>query len=393
MLLRLSIYLAPLAGAVSWLVLDLSNICSNDPPPMPQFSATDWLAVPGGVLNPGFPALLQKVEQALTHHFWFDFCHCTVGSLTASEQPIPLPPQTTQFPTPSTSRPCFQSTWQGVATRPSSANLSQFVDMSPFLLPTDGLTPTNISDVAGTIQAWPIPAGATHFAANGNVTDNVGCPGFSQTHGTLFFWSNPTTQLGGLNIDPFSGQVGQFANPPVPIPAGATLWFAAATDQSNINCGAPRGLTTYNMQIFCGNPAGQLAAACCTDPVTLQLLRNTFDLVNALYLGAPKQLNSYAESTVHPIQGTGSIGVQATALAVKFLATALPLGRLDQVGANPSQLLDLGFLTPITTEGPIASSRLTMNPQLLLLPALTQSVGFFLAPSVQGTLTELLRGP
>lgn len=383
----------PVAVLMDAYVLDLISSCSNDPPPQQQLNLGDYAGLIGGFLNPNFQAAKAKVDAALRNHFWYKYCVCSSGSLVTPEPPPLQPPAGLTLPTGPNAASCGGGNWQGVVPLTGTCNQQQAVDISASVLPTSSQPGRMFNTGFGSIPIYAIPAGVTGIAFQTTIQDSQHCPGSSRlqfqleqydANGNFLSFQPP----GFVGTGPLTAHAVGNLNPL------ARYWrFALETDCSAL-CGPVVGTTQIAVQAYCGGALpGNSVQPCTSDPAVLALLQQVFDLEQAIYTSLPTAIRSYAESTVHPISGTGAIGVQGATLAVKFIGTSLPIGRLDQVGANPSQLLDMGFLTPITVEGPIASARLTMTPQLLLLPALTQSVGFFLAPAVQGTLTELLRGP
>lgn len=73
-LTAISPWLLPVAGFVDAFLYDAVAQCSMDPPAWPMWTAADVLAIPGGVLNPGFAALLAKVKQQIMVWLWPQFC-------------------------------------------------------------------------------------------------------------------------------------------------------------------------------------------------------------------------------------------------------------------------------------------------------------------------------
>jgi len=72
--------------------------------------------------------------------------------------------------------------------------------------------------------------------------------------------------------------------------------------------------------------------------------------------------------------------------------TTIP-ARLGEAAGDPTRIFDAGYVTTITAEAPQTTTRLTFGEQLILLPQLTEQIGYSLGAGVVATITEITRGP
>lgn len=389
----ISPWLIPFAALLDGFTYDLLANCSNDPPASVSFTAADAAGLIGGPLNPNYGAALAKLQQVLMRHLWFQYCQCTTGNLTTSEGPGPLPPAGVTVPTPAGAGLCFQGEWQGIPNiTSSSAPLSQYSNCSSLLPPSAG-PGRFISDSGGSYTALAIPNNITSFDFRVQTLQCTLCPNITCGSVDIWFYTATGSIIGNTRL--LSGNcIGLYCdNRGNTIPSGAVYWYAAGNTVTG-NCGSPNGQLTATTQFYCaGGGPTTISNGCCTDPATLNLLNQIWQEVQAIYQSLPTPLGSYAESTVHSnLSGQGTFGVQATALGVRFDIDVRPQ-QIGQRAGNPTEYLDVGWITPITTEGPIGSVRLIHSPQLLTLPPLTRNVGYYLTPGVVAHATELLRGP
>ena len=116
--------------------------------------------------------------------------------------------------------------------------------------------------------------------------------------------------------------------------------------------------------------------------------------LQSIFQSLPSPLSSYATGTVHAgLSGNGHIPLAGDALAALVNITTDPATLGADVG-DPTFLFDRGYITPIINFGPVrGETRLVHNPQVYVLPALTEQIGYSLHPGVTISITELLRGP
>jgi hypothetical protein len=153
---------------------------------------------------------------------------------------------------------------------------------------------------------------------------------------------------------------------------------------------------TWVAAAYCnGTLPGQSVQPCCPpDPTQAAMLAQILQQLQLVYASLPSHPNSYAEASAHAgLTGDGSIVLVDDAIAIKVaITTDISWGGV--AAGDPPFLFDRGYITPFNSEGPIyASNRLTFNPQVFLLPTLTDSIGYSLPPGEIITITELTAGP
>lgn len=386
-------WLALFAALLEGFSFDLISNCSNDPPPVQTFTLQDATGLIGGVFNPNHTAALAKLQNVVLRYLWFQYCQCSTGNLTQSLGAPQLPPAGVIVPTGTAGVPCFTGQVSGLpATFAQGTPISQLPNVTSLIVPASTSFIT-LTDTGGSYNPIAIPSTCTGVAMQEHSSATQFCTGASGGGVTWRAYDINGLQVAQLMDPTQRGAVfdnSQFKT----LPATARFWYAVSSYQNAANCGTQTDSYTFNVQGYCGGAApGSANQYCTTDPAVLQLLSAIWDEVQAIYAAIPTPLRSYAESTIHfPLTGTGSFGVQATALAVKWELTAIP-SPIGQRASNPIEYLDVGWIDAITTEGPVVSSRLQHSPQLYALPQLTSTVGYALAPGVVARATELLRGP
>jgi hypothetical protein len=258
------------------------------------------------------------------------------------------------------------------------------------LIPFGG-TPISVQAQTGYfINAYPIPAGVTDVQLTFTAQQNP-------AHGSvvMYAWTAAGAPVGGESIGylSFNGAnggpiVGTRASLPT-----AKYWSIHGGN------GFPNQVSVeafdIDFQFFCGGGASAPITPCCPpDPALQSQLSQILNLLNSIYSGMAPPPRSYAESTVHAgLTGGGTIAIQPACVAVKVTITTDNPALPSRAG-SPLYLFDRGFIVPIAAEGPIrGQTRLVYNPQLYVLPPLTDHVGYQFGTGVTGSITELLRGP
>jgi hypothetical protein len=377
-----------LAGYLGLISYDLSTFCTIDPPPMPIITAGDWVAA----LTISDPVAhftaIDKFVSMFSNLLWPTFCECTSGPQPPTPA-LPTPPtnlptvEPPALPTGPISGPCwdFTSTFSFVGT--SSANT----------IATDKFVPVTGTPIIGalsivgisTTTAYPIPSGMSNLHGTANAITDLHV---SVEIDVYYFQSNGTfiaTQM-------WYGDHDNQRNVSLTPPAGAAYWlWAIGTTRDGQN-------VTFESEVIfnCGGTSQPtLTTACCPpDPSQTAMLQELLALVRSLFEGAPVPLTSYADSTAHTgLSGNGTVTIGGNVLAVRVDITVDPT-TLSLTPGDPSYLPSRGFIVPVVNSAPIRGDvQLVYNPQMYLLPQLTEQVGYSLHPGVVATITELVRGP
>lgn len=383
----ISPWLLPLAGLVDAFVYEALTQCTADPPAMPTTAELNPLNAVGGVLNPNFSAWSSAVNALLLNWAWDQYCQCASGSPT----PLVYPTQQTAVTVPSTSQgaPCLRTEWQGtVPLTASPFDLSQFLGLTS-LHPT-GQIARVVTDSSGSYTVHGIPAGVTGILATSQYAPAPLCTGQYLNGAGVMFYDSTGATIG--SNEPLSPSFIQPGTRFLTFPAGAVYWYFNGSQEST-TCGPANQPMQVVLDFYCGSTPG-VAGPCVTDPLVLQMLNTILSTLNAVYGALPGRLNSYAEGAVHSgLTGNGTITLSGNAIAVKVsITTDLPGGRIDL--GSPNYLFDRGYIVAVTNEAPIRGiTRLVYNPQLYVLPQLTEQIGYSLPAGEVISITELTAGP
>lgn len=383
----ISPWLLPLAGLVDAFVYEALTQCTSDPPAMPSSDDLDPRHAIGGVLNPNFSAWTTAVNNLLLNWAWDQYCTCASGSPT----PVVYPgaPTNTMAPVTTTVAPCFV----GDVTRTVAQEPVANFDAQPCnqtIFPGTGSIYTkvdsghNIDFIAFSVVPVSLIA-TTHMTGQTVGVGYVSEPIFLDSAHNYVNWSvggGPWTAAAATEDHTFK----------LTLPAGVTYghWELSRLDG---NADTAVGHVTVSWYCAAGAP-GAPVNPCVADAAILQLLNTLLGLTQAIYQAIPAHLNSYAEGAVHSgLTGNGTITLSGNAIAVKVsITTDLPGGRIDL--GSPNYLFDRGYIVAVTNEAPIRGTvRLVYNPQLYVLPQLTEQIGYSLPAGEVISITELTAGP
>lgn len=377
-----------LAGYIGLVAYDLSTFCATDPPAMPTPSAGDWVAALTVSDPVSHLTAIQKFQAMFANLLWPTFCQCDAGAQPSTPS-LPTPPTNlptvnpTALPTAPAGVPC----WDQQSTFHLPAG-SSTIDMTSGLLPSANRHTITPGGGGEPTTAAVIPPGASNMMltysldVHATVTASSAQVEFFNAAGTsiqrsFFFDDN--------GLIPLSGST----TPSIPSTA---VYFNAFGG----NGGTTPQNATLSVSFFCASSTpGTLATPCCPpDPSQSALLQTILQLVQGIYQGLPTDLNSFAESTVHSgLSGNGTVPIGAQTIAVKVSITTDIAGGVIDV-ASPSYYFNRGYIVPITLEAPIAATRkLVYNPQVFMLPKLTEQVGYSLPVGLVISITELVPGP
>jgi hypothetical protein len=396
----LAVAIGAAIGAVNY---DLSTFCTTDPPAMPTLTLGNYEDIAG--VN-GTLAQLQAVEvfqQAVGNLLWPQLCECT-STTTPAAPSWPTPPSglPNVNPTGTNTNPaCYNQSL--TYTVPAGTSSLVYPDLTQSLLPTTGTPVTGNNGVVGSfaglsMNAYTIPASVTSITIQWNVTAcDSSIPDSSKMIYAINWFDNAGNHLGGQSI------AQNLCTGPYPItesfhpgdtiwPLNAARWSLYGRETTPPNTAHPQ-TTQFQMQAFCGGASG--TAGCCPpDPNTTAQLTQAISLLQSIYQSLPTPVTSYATGTAHAgLSGNGPLTLSAAPLAVRVDITT-DAATLGEDFGSPVYLFDRGYIVPIVNSAPVSgATRLVFNPQMYVLPALTEQIGYSLAPGVVITITELTAGP
>lgn len=391
-----ALLLAPFIAGETY---DLTTFCLVDPPADPGLTAGDLIDVTN-FIDPtvSIPAI-NKVRQWFKSWYWYQVCKCT-STTTPAPPALSNPGGYTQNPSlPSQGNGfCFQGT---ASVSGSQTTVPGPTDVTGALAPTNGAPITGVDGVFGSgffnVLAYPIPPTMNRIDLyyTSVAYDPAISAGQRITAAFNFFLSDGTW-LSGLG----AGQAG----PPAPensntVIRGDSSWNSSATHFS-IAVGNPgygnsphstvKQTLALRSQVTCAGSA--LQSECCPPDPTIELkLNQIIGMLTALFGTAPAPFSGYATATVHSgLSGNGTLTLDDSPIAVKVaITTDIATGGIDS--GSPDYLFDRGYVVPIISAGPVrAEARLVYNPQVFLMPALVEQLGYSLAPGLVVTVTELV---
>lgn len=364
-----AVAIAALIGTLSY---DLSVFCTTDPPPIPAIDYTDGIAL----LNPSdlvsFLPAQAKFQALVANLAWAQFCKCDSG--TAPTLPA-TPTEPANWPT---INPPQIPPLQGSPCARHAGNIA-LVDgfLGPFI-PQDG-------------QLYvPTPLPVTFV-----VNTKVNADGSTNASVDFQFYFQPIPGGGGgqLQLEWAQAPGSGWQSHTFVTPSWAYTWFI----QNHFVTGTS-GTNTfdYEVDVYCAgtSPTNPVSPCCPPDTGTQLLLEEILGYLRSIYSGMGGEPHSYAEATVHSsLSGSGSFSLVDAALAVKATITT-DRPDLGQLPGNPIYLEHRGYIVPLTAEAPIATTRkLVYNPQLFILPSLTEAIGYEFPSGLVVDVTEIVRGP
>ena len=367
-------------------VYELTTFCSTDPPSDPGLTGSDIIAATNWLDPLNALAAQEKIRQWFESKYWYEVCQCTSGTTpTAPTLSDPGPVSTNPGLPSGTTGATLCWDYSGSERTPhgtSARALPQFLPNTPSITHSDSRFP------GGTVQAHAIPAGANNlFTVLTNTQTDI-----AQSQGiSLFILINGGT--GGAQWTIFDGNaIFSDFRQTFTLPANSTHWFMWDTT----------GSTTidyvYSMEFgfYCSgqSPLTPDSPCCPPDPILEAKLDQIMGLVTSIYQSLPSPVNSYSTGTAHTgLTGNGTIALSNLAsLAVKLHLTTIP-NYLGRAIGTPTVLFEAGWLTPVTSEGPIAPTEIQWDTQVVTLPDVCTAVDYSLAAGVVATLTELSEGP
>jgi hypothetical protein len=360
-----TVYAVPFAALLQAISLDLTSMCSSDPPAQPVMSPLDWAALATPPYLPGQQEARNKFAAWITYFLWFQFCECASGGTP----PPVLPPPPASVPDISPTFPGYPAPIGACATLTGSGPLVASTFTNLIHLVTIPITATSMQLTCTVITAGAGPHGGAGFAwaqyAPGNSTAIASGVNPSVPAGTPYVVSIPISPL-------------------------ASIIDVSATPGAVANSNTVRA----DVVVSCnGQVAGQPAEPCCApDASTQGLLEQLLSLVTIIQ----RQIVpfAYVPGAVHAgLTGDGTFLVPHI-VGVQVDVTVFPPA-IGHAGDDPIEYFDLGFLTLGTAEGFDHSLRMDHQHQVHFPPraSLYTKIGYQITPGATVTITELLREP
>lgn len=389
--------LAPAALALGALIeafsVEVINMCPSDPPPMPTWDAQDAITFALGNLSPYKAQTDKKIGDLLYNWAWNLYCECVDGFVPPAPTP-PLPPPGAGGGGGSPVRPCFMGGWAGNAPlgngEPAPTNTG--LDVGMRLLPSNGTTRLFTSG-GGNYKAYKSQAGVTRAEWTRKTAKGVKPDTSVGPNILIQEWTDTNTLVRTHDMG---------WTPQTPVDSGSwtvgtnTTWMTAYAGAQPIFGAIDNiadALVTVNIEWFCGSTGDTLSSCCPPDPSISLALNNIFQIVQNTQNQLTGLTNGWVDGTRHSnLSDTGSFMLVDDAKAVR-VETHQPLPPLETLPGTPIFYWDMGFLTPYILQSPLRSTRVTFNPQTIVLPQLTDQVGYTLYHDVVIDIVELVPAP
>jgi hypothetical protein len=375
--------LGPIIGPT---VFELTTFCATDPPPDPVLTGADILAATN-FTDPGAAITAQnRIRQWFESRYWYQVCECTSTTTPTAPAPSNPGPISTNpgIPTATTGAQCWNAT-------------QDWVYSGPFLLKQDNVLLWNdgqsIHNNSGARDLMVPPPAQTRFTGTYNPS------GASQSDNV--FIQIDWFDSGGSVIR--TDKTGLTDSPPKHLSRSLTVTPPSGAVRVQYGAGStgfpgtsPTGSITLQVEVWCDgqSPTNPNAPCCPPDPNVERQLDQIYGLLVAIFQSLPAPITSYADGTAHTgLTGNGTLTLVDSPLAIRINITT-DNAHLGVDDGSPDFLFSRGYLVPIVNSAPIrGEARLVYNPQMMPLPALTEQVGYSLAPGVTVSVTELTAGP
>jgi hypothetical protein len=354
--------LLPLIPLLGLAPLELSNLCSTDPPALPTFTEDEVFSLLLLRLDSDYFSGLAKFRDLITRMIWYEACECTTGSPTAYVPPT-LPTNTPDpvDPVLPVNTACDDGGTHTVVT-PSGNFVVSTTQPVTYMVVT--LVNTIVSGGGQGLQVsigqWYVP------------------PGGAFSSGTLLTSTTIVSNQGLTDVKV------------IPVTPGARMFrpdFVAITPNGS-------STVTCRIQFYCGSaPPGAQPMPCCPpDASTQAYLNSILSMVTLIQRQAVPF--SYVYGANHTsLSGHGSLAVSGL-IGCSVDVTTLPdsYGRAE---GSPERLFDLGFVTLGTADGYERSRRIDADGTLFIPPSsgLYTAIGYTLSPGVVASIRELVREP
>lgn len=356
-------FAVPLAGYIGAQTYNLSTFCTNDPPPVPSFTAQDVLDLLN-VFNPiaNVPAS-EKFQQLVGAFLWYQVCQCDTVPTPAPPAPPATPPGIQVNPTVApaqTEVACFDYGEFGRGIGGGTFPQFEIFNRQP------GMTGFSID------YFW-VDGGGPHGGINYQFEQRDVNNTLLQTTPVVFSFFSTVRIPYFLLLLPATTTVRVVMNNPTQPTSADALRFQA------------RG--------WCGNGPNTAVQPCCPpDPILQSQIDTILQLVTLIQRQSVPF--AYVPGTVHPgLTGSGEITVQGL-IGARVLLTATP-PRLGTAAGDPETIFEAGWINWGNADGWDRRQFINANPITSLPPSAGQytRIGYTLLPGVTATITELRREP
>jgi hypothetical protein len=379
------LWLLPFVALADIEAFDLTSLCAVDPPALPTFTADDIVAISSFGDIPAQTAALGKIKDTINHYAWYQFCHCTTGSLTPAPT-FPAQPQDVTVPRTASTGTCWSLDWTGV---PTNGVVGSDWDGATYFhnrLPPGTFYTQSFGGHPMQVVTAPSPPPTSLRSRFDHSSGDLNHSG-----AVIMYFLDSTNAIIQESILGDSDNHIDTDSKTITIPTNTFAWTIYAT---HTLASKPADTITVHVDFYCGGQApGTLVTPCATDPEVILLLQQILQGVNHLIQTPATSTLAYVPGTVHAgLTGSGSINT-AFLLGLSVELTTIPT-QLGQVEGVPVQYYDAGWISLGTADG-YGPRQFVANTPLLILDEtmLCDKVAYTFHPGVIATITELVPAP
>lgn len=387
-LLAIDPLLAPFAALIDGFTYDLLSSCSTDPPAQPTWTFDDFRALTLGFLDPNFQTAIGKLRDQLIIWLWHQYCECNTVSTPAFV--LPTLPTNVTIPTIGTAQPC------GSGAAPFNG-VYQFIQSGTGIADGGAAFPlprTTVWWLGHPWTAWVLPV---PLPAEIDLELEITAPVSGQTASAslAYFSTVGSSSADGTFVAIHTGSTfssGTRTLRDTAIPASAR--YAIVDLNSTPPQSAPFGFaSTVSVTAYCGSGGSSGSASpCITDPATLTLLQQIYQLVTLLQRYTLPF--AYILGAAHSgLSGSGSFAISRLQ-GMRCHLTSRAIGGGESAGV-PNYLFDQGWMSIETADGLVDQVRITAVDQVWQSRLFSEAVtfGYYLQPGCVATFTEVEAEP
>lgn len=366
--------------------IDVVAYCGTDPPSDPGLTAGDIAdALNFGDAATNLPAL-QKVSQWFLSRYWYQICTCTTTT-------TPTPPALSD-PGPVSTSPGLPSSGPGsfcwdVTISDTVASGTVPIDYTASAFPAGPTITVSPWTTGAPTTAVAIPAGITQAILTTNAPPVAGGnAGLSLTY-LIYNSSGTLIDLYTAAADPTGAGLTNHVAEPIFGSAGAYWSLQAQGNTNGVACSFQT-----EIQFYCpGTGPTTLQMACCPpNPLQDNSNQQILSLLMQIWEALPVRVPSYAAGVAYTgLSGSGSQALTSTCIAIRIDVTTIPT-IIGVDSGEPDYYFDMGFISPLTNEGPEAGVRLTYATQVIPLGDAVVAADYTLLNGTIVTITELQAG-
>lgn len=374
-------WFAPFVAIAAPAVVDLTDMCSSDPPDFPEWTAAELAALLNPILLSQNPGAALKLKDSIHNILWYEYCQCTSPQTTPT-MPVPTTPVDIPVIEPGRGVPC-------------DTFYEEFSTSGYLFGSTLAGSPPTMSGG----RALPTSRNNARITFTQIVHD-----GINQTWNYAVIWGNASNQVisaSGGSLASLDDGVSHTTD--AAVPATATQWVAQITNASNPPA-TWRG--SLDVKIYCGTSSpGSVGSDCCPpDPALLARLErievlilelggfveSSSDLVTLIQRqGVPFAYVPAGEVT--GLSGSGELAVSGL-LAFTVELTTLP-NHYGMAEGSPDALFEIGYVTPGTPDGFMAPIPIRTSPFFVRVGADVTRIGYQFGGGIVATIKYHEREP